>query len=98
MGDLGSLMLGGVMMTVSFLLRQEILFLLVGGIFVVEFLTSVVQDYYFLKRKGRRFFRQAPLHRTFKNGRGIAEPKVVVRYWIVASLLAAIGLIALKMR
>ena len=98
MGDLGSLMLGGVMMTVSFLLRQEWLFLLVGGIFIFEFMTSVVQDYYFLKRKGRRFFRQAPFHRSLKNGHGIAEPKVVVRYWIVAALLAAIGLIALKLR
>ena len=98
MGDLGSLMLGGVMMTISFLLRQEWLFLLIGGIFIFEFFTSVSQEYYFINRKGQRAFREAPFHRSLKNGHGIAEPKVVVRYWIVAALLATIGLIALKIR
>jgi phospho-N-acetylmuramoyl-pentapeptide-transferase len=98
MGDLGSLMLGGVMMTISFLLRQEMVFVLVGGIFVFEFLTSVVQDYYFIRMKGQRFFRQAPFHRSLNKSHGIAEPKVVVRYWIVAAMLAALALISLKLR
>ena len=98
MGDLGSLMLGGVMMTVAFLLRQEMIFVVVGGIFIFEFLSSAVQDYYFFKFKGRRLFRQAPFHRSLNKSHGIAEPKVVVRYWILAAMMASIALISLKLR
>ncbi|MEC7985437.1 MAG: phospho-N-acetylmuramoyl-pentapeptide-transferase [Myxococcota bacterium] len=98
MGDFGSLMIGGVLMTISFLIREEVIFLIVGGVIVFEFLSSAVQDYYFIKLRGMRFFRQAPFHRSLKNGHGIAEPKVVVRYWIVSAVVAAIAIITLKVR
>ena len=98
MGDFGSLMLGGVLMTISFLIREEVIFLIVGGVIVFEFLSSAVQDYYFINMKGMRFFRQAPFHRSLKNGHGIAEPKVVVRYWILSAVVAAIAIITLKVR
>lgn len=98
MGDFGSLMLGGVLMTISFLIREEAIFLIVGGVIIFEFMTSAVQDYYFIKTKGMRFFRQAPFHRSLKNGHGIAEPKVVVRYWIISAVIAVLALITLKMR
>ena len=98
MGDFGSLMLGGVLMTISFLIREEVVFLIVGGVIIFEFLSSAIQDYVFIKRKGMRLFRQAPFHRSLKNGHGISEPKVVVRYWIITAVIAAVALITLKMR
>jgi len=98
MGDFGSLMLGGVLMTISFLIREEVIFLIVGGVIIFEFFSSVIQDLYFIRIKGQRFFREAPFHRSLKNGHGMAEPKVVVRYWIIAAVLAVLALITLKLR
>lgn len=98
MGDFGSLLLGGVLMTVAFLLHQEAILLISGGIFMFQFFTSAIQDYYFLRRKGQRYFRGAPYHEGLVASYKMAEAKIVVRYWIVSAILAAICLVALKIR
>ncbi len=98
MGDCGALLLGGVLMTLAFLLHQEIVFLIAGGIFIFQFLTSAVQDYYFFKFRGQRFFRAAPFHQGLIKQYQMAEAKVVVRYWIVSALLAVFCLVILKLR
>ncbi len=97
MGDIGSLGLGGILGTIAVLIKQEMLFLLVGGVFVAETVTSLLQKYIYIPMKGRRLFFRAPLHHTFQH-RGIAETKVVIRFWIVAAILALISLSALKIR
>ncbi|MCD4830154.1 MAG: phospho-N-acetylmuramoyl-pentapeptide-transferase [Candidatus Cloacimonetes bacterium] len=102
MGDTGSLTLGGILAVEAILLREQIFLLIVGGIFVVEALSSLMQRYYFkyTRRKygtGRRIFRCAPLHHHFEL-KGMAESKIVVRFWIVATLLAAVGLATIKLR
>lgn len=98
MGDFGSLLLGGVLMTVAFLLHQEAILLISGGIFLFQFFTSAIQDYYFIRRKGQRFFRGAPFHEGLVASYKMAEAKIVVRYWIVSAILAALCLVALKIR
>ena len=102
MGDTGSLALGGQLAMISILLREEIFFLIIGGIFVVESLSSLIQIRYFhytKKRygKGRWFFRMAPLHHHFQK-KGLSEDKIVVRFWIIALMLLAIGLSTIKLR
>ena len=102
MGDTGSLALGGVLSTMAILLREEIFFAIVGGIFVVEAMSSIMQRYYFkyTRKKygvGKRIFRCAPLHHHFEK-MGLSEEKIVIRFWIVAMLLAAIGLATIKLR
>lgn len=97
MGDFGALMLGGVLMTISFLLHKEFVFLIVGGIFIFQFFSSVVQEQ-FLKRKGMRLFRAAPYHEGLTKNHKISEPKVVIRFWIIASMLAAFALLTMKIR
>ncbi|MDP6933082.1 MAG: phospho-N-acetylmuramoyl-pentapeptide-transferase, partial [Myxococcota bacterium] len=96
MGDTGSLMLGGVIATVALLIKQEVLLMLVGGLFVIEIASSFVQETFGIRR-GRRLFSAAPLHHVFQN-RGIAESKIVVRMWIVSVLFAAVALATLKIR
>ena len=98
MGDFGSLLLGGVLMTVAFLLHQEAILLISGGIFLFQFFTSAIQDYYFIRRKGQRFFRGAPFHEGLVASYKMAEAKIVVRYWIVSAILAALCLVSLKIR
>ncbi len=97
MGDTGSLSLGGALGTVSVITKHEILFAIIGGVFVVETLSVILQVYYFKTTGGKRIFRMAPLHHHFEKG-GLKESKVVVRFWIVAVLLALIGLSSLKLR
>ncbi len=102
MGDTGSLTLGGIMANLAILLKEEIFFLIIGGIFVVEALSSMMQTYYFKYTRhrtgtGKRIFRCAPLHHHFEL-KGMSEEKIVVRFWIVATLLAAIGLATIKLR
>jgi len=102
MGDTGSLALGGVLALLSILLREQIFFFIVGLIFVVEAISVVIQRYYFkyTKKKtgqGRRAFRCAPIHHHYELG-GLPESKIVVRFWIIAALLAAVGLATLKLR
>lgn len=97
MGDCGSLMLGGALMTISFLLHQEAVFLIVGGIFIFQFFSSIIQEI-FLTYKGKRLFRSAPFHEGLTKSYKMAEAKVVVRFWIVSSMLAAFALLTLKLR
>ncbi|HTK01874.1 MAG TPA: phospho-N-acetylmuramoyl-pentapeptide-transferase [Bordetella sp.] len=102
MGDVGALALGGALGTVAVIARQEIVLFVMGGVFVVETLSVMVQVSWFkyTKRKygeGRRIFRMAPLHHHFEVG-GWKETQVVVRFWIISMMLVLIGLSTLKLR
>ena len=96
MGDIGSLGLGGFLGTVAVLTKNELLLVLLGGIFVVEAGSSLLQIVFF-KLTGRRLFPVAPLHHYFEL-KGMAENKIVVRFWIVSILLAVLSLSTLKLR
>lgn len=96
MGDVGSLALGGVMGTVAVLIKQEILLLFVGGVFVAEALSVILQvGSYKLRRK--RIFLMAPLHHHFEQ-LGWPESKVIVRFWIAGLVWALVALSTLKLR
>jgi phospho-N-acetylmuramoyl-pentapeptide-transferase len=97
MGDTGSLLLGGVIGTSAVLLKNEILFLIAGGVFVIEFLSVFIQDYIGIKLLRRRIFYRAPIHHTYQF-LGIAEPKIVVRFWIISAIFTLIALISIKLR
>jgi phospho-N-acetylmuramoyl-pentapeptide-transferase len=97
MGDTGSLAIGGTMAVMSVLLKQEMLFPLLGALFIAEALSSQMQDKIGVKWIGRRIFFRAPLHHDLQH-RGIAETKVVIRLWIVAGILALVSLATLKLR
>ena len=97
MGDTGSLAIGGTMAVLSVLLKQEMLFPLLGGLFIAEALTSQIQDKIGVQWLGRRIFYRAPLHHDLQHV-GIAETKVVIRLWIVSGILALIALATLKLR
>lgn len=97
MGDTGSLALGGFLGTVSVLSKHEILLSIVGGVFVVEALSVVLQVGYFKITKGKRIFRMSPLHHHFEQI-GWSEPTVVTRFWVVSIILSLIGLASLKVR
>ncbi|OWT72668.1 MULTISPECIES: phospho-N-acetylmuramoyl-pentapeptide-transferase [unclassified Achromobacter] len=102
MGDVGALALGGALGTVAVIARQEIVLFIMGGVFVVETLSVMIQVTWFkyTKRKygeGRRIFRMAPLHHHFEVG-GWKETQVVVRFWIISMMLVLIGLSTLKLR
>jgi len=102
MGDVGALALGGALGTIAVIVRQEIVLFIMGGVFVVETLSVMVQVTWFkyTKRKygqGRRIFRMAPLHHHFEVG-GWKETQVVVRFWIISMMLVLIGLSTLKLR
>lgn len=96
MGDVGSLALGGVLGTVAILARQEITLFIMGGIFVLETLSVIIQVLSF-KLTGKRVFRMAPLHHHFEL-KGWPEPKVIVRFWIITFVLVLCGLASLKLR
>jgi len=96
MGDVGSLALGGAIGVVAVILKQEILLLSIGGIFVVELLSVIIQVGSF-KLTGKRVFRMAPLHHHFELA-GWSESKIIVRFWIVALVLALFSLTTLKLR
>ncbi|MGE5839207.1 MAG: phospho-N-acetylmuramoyl-pentapeptide-transferase [Deltaproteobacteria bacterium] len=97
MGDVGSLPLGAVLGTVAVMTKQEIVLILVGGIFVVETLSVIFQVAYFRLTGGKRIFRMAPLHHHFEL-KGWPEAKVTVRFWIIAIVLALLSLSTLKLR
>ncbi|MGE5340591.1 MAG: phospho-N-acetylmuramoyl-pentapeptide-transferase [Candidatus Omnitrophota bacterium] len=97
MGDTGSLFLGGVIATTAVLLKNEVIFLLAGGVFVIEFLSVFIQDYIGIKLLKRRIFYRAPIHHTYQF-MGIAEPKIVVRFWIISALFTLFSLISIKLR
>ena len=96
MGDVGSLPLGGALGAVAVMTKQEFLLVLVGGIFVVEALSVIFQVASF-KSRGKRIFLMAPLHHHFEL-KGWAEPQIVVRFWIIAVVLALLSLSTLKLR
>jgi phospho-N-acetylmuramoyl-pentapeptide-transferase len=97
MGDVGSLALGGALGAIAVVIRQEVLLCVVGGIFVVEALSVMLQVGYFKWSGGKRIFLMAPLHHHFEK-LGWAEQKIVVRFWIVAAILALVALSSLKLR
>jgi phospho-N-acetylmuramoyl-pentapeptide-transferase len=96
MGDTGSLSLGGAIGAVSVITKHEIVLAIIGGLFVVETLSVVIQVASF-KLTGKRVFRMAPIHHHFEK-KGWSEPTVVIRFWIIAAILALIGLSTLKLR
>ncbi len=96
MGDIGALSLGGVLGFIAVVVKQEILLVLAGGIFVMEALSVIIQVYSF-KLTGKRVFRMAPIHHHFEL-KGWAEPKVIVRFWIISIVLALLSLTTLKLR
>lgn len=96
MGDVGSLALGGALGIVAVLVRQEIILFIMGGVFVMETLSVIVQVAVY-KRTGKRIFRMAPLHHHFEL-KGWPEPKVIVRFWIMTVVLVLVGLSTLKLR
>ncbi len=97
MGDVGSLSLGGLIGTIAVITKQEILLVIAGGLFVMEALSVIFQVGYFKITKGKRIFRMAPLHHHFEL-KGWPEPKVIIRFWIIAITLALISLSTLKIR
>lgn len=97
MGDTGSLALGGLLGTIAVMLKQEIILAIVGGVFVMEALSVMIQVAYFRKTGGKRFFKMAPIHHHFEQC-GWAETTVVARFWIVALILAIIGLMSLNLK
>ena len=96
MGDTGSLALGGALGAVAVLTKHEIVWMIIGGVFVVEALSVIIQVFWF-KRTGNRVFLMAPIHHHFEK-KGYAESQIVIRFWIVALILAMIGLATLKVR
>lgn len=96
MGDVGSLPLGGALGAIAVFTKNEILLVIVGGIFVVEALSVITQVASF-KLTGKRIFRMAPIHHHFEL-KGWPEPRVIVRFWIISVILAIIGLMSLKLR
>ena len=97
MGDVGALALGGVLGSVAIATKQEILLVMVGGLFVVEALSVIMQVGFFKMTNGKRIFRMAPIHHHFEL-KGWPEPKVIVRFWIIAIVLGLLSLSALKLR
>ncbi|MFP4045191.1 MAG: phospho-N-acetylmuramoyl-pentapeptide-transferase [Rhodosalinus sp.] len=96
MGDTGSLALGGALGAIAVATKHEIVLAIVGGLFVVEALSVIIQVIYF-KRTGKRVFLMAPIHHHYEK-KGWAEPTIVIRFWIISLILAVIGLATLKVR
>lgn len=96
MGDVGSLSLGGFLGIMAVITRNELLMVVLGGVFVVEALSVITQVFYF-KRTGKRVFKMAPIHHHFELG-GLPETKIIVRFWIISILLAVLCLATLKLR
>jgi phospho-N-acetylmuramoyl-pentapeptide-transferase len=96
MGDTGSLSMGGALGTISVITKHELVLAIIGGLFVLETVSVIVQVMSF-KLTGKRVFRMAPLHHHFEK-KGWAEPTIVIRFWIIASILAIAGLATLKLR
>jgi phospho-N-acetylmuramoyl-pentapeptide-transferase len=96
MGDVGALALGAALGVVAVAVRHELVLFIMGGVFVVETVSDIIQVASF-KLTGRRIFRMAPLHHHFEL-KGWAEPKVIVRFWIITVILVLVGLASLKVR
>jgi phospho-N-acetylmuramoyl-pentapeptide-transferase len=96
MGDVGSLSLGAILAVIAIILRQEILLFIMGGVFVAETLSVIIQVGYY-KRTKKRVFLMAPLHHHFEK-KGLSEPKIIVRFWMVTLILVLISLASIKIR
>ena len=96
MGDVGSLSLGATLGMIAVLIREELLLFIMGGIFVLETISVILQVGSF-RLRGVRIFRMAPIHHHFEKG-GWPEPRVIVRFWIVSLVLVLLGLVTLKLR
>ena len=96
MGDVGALALGGAIGMLSIVTKQELLLLIAGGVFVLEALSVIMQVASF-KTRGKRIFKMAPLHHHFEE-KGMAEPKIIVRCWIISIVLCVVSLASLKLR
>lgn len=96
MGDVGSLALGALLGIIAILIREEILLFIMGGIFVLETISVILQVGSY-KMRGKRIFRMAPIHHHFEKG-GWPEPRVIVRFWIITIVLVLLGLVTLKLR
>ena len=97
MGDTGSLSIGAILGTVAVITKQEFLLAIVGGIFVIETVSVILQVIYFKATGGKRLFKRAPIHHHFEL-KGIPEPKIVVRVWIISIILAIIAISTFKLR
>jgi len=97
MGDTGSLGLGAAIGVVAIIVRQELVLFIMGGIFVAEALSVIIQVAYFRMTGGKRFFLMAPLHHHFEL-KGWPEPRIIVRFWIITFVLVLAGLATLKLR
>lgn len=97
MGDVGSLSIGGSLGLIACMVKQEILLVIVGGLFVVEALSVILQVGYFKITHGKRLFRMAPLHHHFEL-KGWSEPKIIIRFWIITFILAILAISTLKLR
>ena len=97
MGDVGSLSLGGVMAVLALVVKKEVLLFIIGGVFVLEEASVLIQVLYFKATKGKRVFRMAPIHHHFELS-GWAETKVVARFWILGGVFAIIALSTLKIQ
>ena len=97
MGDTGSLALGGVIGAIAFMVHQPFTLIIIGGIFVIEALSVILQIGSYRLRGGKRIFRMAPIHHHFEI-KGSPESKLVVRFWILSLLFALVGLATLKLR
>ncbi len=96
MGDTGSLSLGGALGTIALMTKQELLLIIVGGIFVIETLSVIIQVASY-KLTGKRVFKMAPIHHHYEL-KGWAEPKIIVRFWIISIFLGLIAISTLKIR
>ena len=97
MGDVGSLSLGAALGIIAILIRQELVLLIMGGLFVIETVSVILQVLYFKSTGGKRLFKMAPLHHHYEL-KGWAEPKVIVRFWIITVIFVLCGLASLKLR
>jgi phospho-N-acetylmuramoyl-pentapeptide-transferase len=97
MGDTSSLLLGGVIATAAIIVKQELILPIAGGVFVLETLSVIMQMGYYKATKGKRLFKMAPLHHHFEM-KGVKEPKVIVRFWIIGIVLMLLALASLKIR
>ncbi len=96
MGDIGALALGAALGVIAILVRQELVLFIMGGVFVVETVSVILQVASY-KLTGKRIFRMAPLHHHFEL-KGWPEPRVIVRFWVITVILVLVGLATLKIR
>ena len=97
MGDVGALSLGAMLGVIAVIVRQEIVLFIMGGVFVMETVSVILQVGSFKLRNGKRIFKMAPIHHHFEE-KGWPETQVVVRFWIISVMLVLLGLMSLKIR